>query len=206
MTLFQKLALLISSFLLVLICFVMFLNFKTANEFVQAQLYNKAQDTATALGLSLTTAARTNDTAQMEAMINSIFDSGYYEDVSLLTMDGKPLIKRHLDVKVMDVPVWFIDNVKISNSTDNKPVKELSGFLNVYPNPADRLCTIVFGKAVSNYELRIVDQLGKVCLTRKGDNSSIQNLSLDVSDLAAGVYIISVATADNSWLKKLIIQ
>lgn len=100
----------------------------------------------------------------------------------------------------------FIDNVKISNSTDNKPVKELSEFLNVYPNPADRLCTIVFGKAISNYELRIVDQLGKECLSKKGDNSSIQNLSLDVSDLAAGVYIISVATADNSWLKKLIIQ
>lgn len=122
MTLFQKLAILISSFLFVLICFVMFLNFKTANEFVQSQLYNKAQDTSTALGLSLTTAARTNDTAQMEAMINTIFDSGYYEQVSLLTMDGKPLITRHLDVKVMDVPAWFISNVKIVTPEVNSTV------------------------------------------------------------------------------------
>jgi len=122
MKLFQKLAILISSFLVVLICFVMFLNFKTANEFVQAQLYNKAQDTATALGLSLTTAARTNDTAQMEAMINSIFDSGYYEEVSLYANDGKPLIVRHLDVKVLDVPAWFINNVKIVTPEVNSSV------------------------------------------------------------------------------------
>ncbi len=122
MTLFQKLAILMTTFLVVLICFVMFLNFKTANEFVQSQLYNKAQDTATALGLSLTTAARTNDTAQMEAMINTIFDSGYYEEVTLLTMDGKPLIKRHLDVKVMDVPAWFINNVTIVTPEVNSTV------------------------------------------------------------------------------------
>lgn len=100
----------------------------------------------------------------------------------------------------------YIDNVSLSNSTDNRPVKELSGFLNVYPNPADHMCTIVFDKPVNNYELRILDQLGKECLTKKGDNSSIPNLSLDVSDLAAGVYIISVSTTDKTWLKKLIIQ
>jgi len=122
MTLFQKLALLISSFLLTLICFVMFLNFKTANEFVQASLYNKAQDTATSLGLSLTTAARGKDVAQMEAMINAIFDSGYYEDIVLYDADAKPIITRHLDVKVLDVPQWFVKLVTFKASEANATV------------------------------------------------------------------------------------
>jgi EAL domain-containing protein (putative c-di-GMP-specific phosphodiesterase class I)/GGDEF domain-containing protein len=122
MTLFQKLALLISSFLLTLICFVMFLNFKTANEFVQASLYNKAQDTATSLGLSLTTAARGKDVVQMEAMINAIFDSGYYEDIVLYDADAKPLVVRHLDVKVLDVPQWFVKLVTFKASEANSTV------------------------------------------------------------------------------------
>lgn len=108
MTLFNKIALILSGFLLILLATVMFLNFKTANSFVQNQLLTDAQNTANSLGLSLSTAVEGSDVSMMETMINAIFDSGYYEDIILKDVDGKVLVNRHFDVVIKDVPNWFV--------------------------------------------------------------------------------------------------
>lgn len=113
MTLFNKIALIISTFLLLLLITVLFLNFKTASEFVQNQLYTDAEDTATSLGLSLSTAVGTKDISMMDTMINAVFDRGYYQDMILEDVDGKVLIQKHLDMKVKSVPPWFVDFVSL---------------------------------------------------------------------------------------------
>ncbi len=113
MTLFNKIALIVSSFLLVLLVTVLLLNFKTASTFVQGQLYTDAEDTATSLGLSLSTAVGNEDISMMDTMINAVFDRGYYQDMILEDVDGKVLIQKHLDMKVKDVPPWFIELVEL---------------------------------------------------------------------------------------------
>lgn len=113
MTLFNKIAIIVSSFLLVLLIAVLMLNFKTASEFVQNQLYTDAEDTATSLGLSLSTAVGSGDVSMMDTMINAVFDRGYYQDMILEDVDGNVLIRKHLDMKVKDVPAWFIDRVAL---------------------------------------------------------------------------------------------
>lgn len=103
-------------FLAIILISVMVLNFKTASEFIQNQLYTDAKNTAHSLGLSLSKVADPNDTSTMDTMINAIFDSGYYESIVLKDLDGKILYERKTDLKVQDVPQWFIDNVVIHNA------------------------------------------------------------------------------------------
>jgi len=79
MSLFKQLSIMLTLFLGIILASVMILNFKTATEFVQNQLYTDAKNTSHSLGLSLSKVADPEDTSTMDTMINAIFDSGYYE-------------------------------------------------------------------------------------------------------------------------------
>jgi len=115
MSLFKQMVLMFTLFLGIILVLVMGLNFKTANEFVQNQLYNDAKNTAYSLGLSLSKVADPNDISTMETMINAIYDSGYYEEICLTNLDGKILYQRKTNVVITDVPQWFIKIVAIES-------------------------------------------------------------------------------------------
>lgn len=117
MSLFKQMAIMLSLFLGVILALVMVLNFKSATEFVQNQLYTDAKNTAHSLGLSLSKVADPSDILSMETMINAIFDSGYYERIRLVDIEGKVIYVRENNVRVHDVPQWFIQQVAIRNST-----------------------------------------------------------------------------------------
>lgn len=107
----------LSLFLGIILVSVMVLNFRSATEFVQNQLYTDAKNTAHSLGLSLSKVADPSDTSTMDTMINAIFDSGYYERIRLIDIDGKIVYERSNDVRVHNVPQWFIQKVHIQNVT-----------------------------------------------------------------------------------------
>ncbi|MDD4855163.1 MAG: LapD/MoxY N-terminal periplasmic domain-containing protein [Sulfuricurvum sp.] len=117
MSLFKQMAIMLSLFLGVILALVMVLNFKSATEFVQNQLYTDAKNTAHSLGLSLSKVADPSDVLSMETMINAIFDSGYYERIRLIDIEGKVVYVRENDVRVHDVPQWFIQQVAVHNAT-----------------------------------------------------------------------------------------
>jgi len=116
MSLFKQLVLMLGLFLGVILVSVMMLNFKTATEFVQNQLYTDAKNTAHSLGLSLSKVADPSDTSTMETMINAIYDSGYYQRIRLVDIDGKEVYNRESDMRVSNVPQWFIKMVPIHNA------------------------------------------------------------------------------------------
>lgn len=115
-------AMMLTLFLGIILVSVMALNFKTATEFVQNQLYTDARNTAHSLGLSLSKVSDPSDVATMQTMINAIFDSGYYERIMLVDINGKILYLRENDVRVLDVPQWFIESVKIQNATGKSSI------------------------------------------------------------------------------------
>jgi len=116
MTLFKQMAMMLTLFLGIILVSVMVLNFKTATAFVQDQLYTNAKNTAHSLGLSLSKLADPEDIASMETMINAIYDSGYYERIALLDVEQKPIYVKSVDVRISDVPEWFVGSVGIHNA------------------------------------------------------------------------------------------
>jgi EAL domain-containing protein (putative c-di-GMP-specific phosphodiesterase class I)/GGDEF domain-containing protein len=116
MTLFKQMAMMLTLFLGVILISVMVLNFRTATAFVQDQLYTNAKNTAHSLGLSLSKIVDPEDIASMETMINAIYDSGYYERIALLDVEQKPIYVKSVDVRISDVPQWFVGFVSIHNA------------------------------------------------------------------------------------------
>lgn len=87
---------------------------KRTRDFLVNQMEAHAQDTATSLGLSLSTLTNGVDIPAMETMINALFDRGYYRIIQLRDIEGKVLIDRHTDTAMEQVPAWFIRLVPLT--------------------------------------------------------------------------------------------
>ncbi|WP_020410344.1 EAL domain-containing protein [Hahella ganghwensis] len=84
------------------------LNVVQKREYLQAQLTSHGQDSATSLGLSLSTVAVEGDWVAASSMIDAIFDSGAYSNVRLLDSQGQVVINRSALLSLEEVPDWFI--------------------------------------------------------------------------------------------------
>jgi diguanylate cyclase (GGDEF)-like protein len=95
--------------LLWLLIFIGTLTISTRNtrDYLESQMRSHAQDTATSLGLSLTTSLAANDLATMTSMVDAIFDRGYYQSIVIRSTSGNVLVERKQPLWVKDVPAWF---------------------------------------------------------------------------------------------------
>lgn len=113
MSLSKQMILFISGMLIILLVGTFFLNFHNTKTFLEHQLESHSQDTATSLGLSLSSVANGDDTSSMETMINAVFDRGYYSVIALYDVDGKVIYKRSNTDQIEGIPSWFIHLVRI---------------------------------------------------------------------------------------------
>lgn len=78
-----------------------------SRDYLVEQMRSHAQDTATSLGLSLSSTLKNGNTAMMNSMADVIFDSGYYQEVVIRAISGELLVSRVQAPQPMDVPSWF---------------------------------------------------------------------------------------------------
>jgi len=114
MSLNKQMILFIASMLIILLLGTFALNLNNTKTFLQNQLQSHAQDTATSLGLSLSSVEDPEDISSMETMINAVFDRGYYAHISLTDMDNHVLYNRENEKSMDDVPDWFINAIKLN--------------------------------------------------------------------------------------------
>ncbi|VVP55382.1 hypothetical protein PS862_05681 [Pseudomonas fluorescens] len=112
MSLRKQLFLAICLFLLVAFSGSFFVSLESSREQMLGQLRSHAQDTATALGLSLT--AQIHDPAMIQLMVSSIFDSGYFSSIRIINIENEQvLVERSAAALAEDVPGWFVSLVKL---------------------------------------------------------------------------------------------
>lgn len=112
---------LILSGLIVLFCLFMgMMSFMLRNtqDFLNQQLASHAQDTATALGLTITNYVEQKDMVNAERAVAAVFDRGYYEKILVQSLDGIPLISKEQKVLVKGVPNWFIALLPLVTPTE----------------------------------------------------------------------------------------
>ncbi|WP_373020029.1 EAL domain-containing protein [Thiomicrorhabdus sp.] len=114
MSLNKQMMIFIASMLLILLIGTFALNLSNTKNFLQDQLSSHAQDTATSLGLSLSSNADPDDLSTMETMINAVFDRGYYSNITLTDMDGNLLYERINPKEMEAVPAWFIHTIDLN--------------------------------------------------------------------------------------------
>lgn len=94
--------------LLLLLLGSLWLNLHNLRQYMNTQLRSHAQDAATSLGLSLSSQMDGQDLVLAESMIDVIYDSGYYREIVLRDLEGRPLVERRSDLWIEDVPEWFV--------------------------------------------------------------------------------------------------
>ena len=117
MSLSRKMILFITVMVFTLLLGTFVLNLNNTKNFLQEQLQSHAQDTATSLGLSISSIADPEDISSMETMINAVFDRGYYQSISLKDMEDKLMYHRENTQKMEAIPNWFINAIPLQTPT-----------------------------------------------------------------------------------------
>jgi len=106
MKLSRLLILIISLLWLLILVGTLVISARNTHEYLQIQMRSHAQDTATSLGLSLSSVGK-GDLAVANSMVDALFDRGYYRRIAIRGIAGETLVLRDQPIEVRDVPGWF---------------------------------------------------------------------------------------------------
>lgn len=118
----RKLLLWMTLLLMLLLAGNLVVSIVNAKSYYIKQMSALSEDTATSLGLTISQSAQAKDVAQVEAMINVIFDRGYYLSITYNDLAGKVLVSRARKIVIEHVPAWFIRMVEIPSPSGSSEV------------------------------------------------------------------------------------
>ncbi|MDY6919414.1 MAG: EAL domain-containing protein [Pseudomonadota bacterium] len=113
MSLHRQMVLLITGLLLALLAGICFLSVHNSRDYLEHQMHNHAQDTATSLGLSIARPLADDDLALVQTMVDAIFDRGDFVRITVRNADGDVMVQRQTEPPPILVPRWFENWVQI---------------------------------------------------------------------------------------------
>ena len=94
---------------------------------------------------------------------------------------------------------------KVTNVGQAAGIQQLTGINNqvtIYPNPATNSLQVSYAGNTENTELKVLNMLGEVVMEPTTYHS--QNFTVDVSQLATGVYVVELSNSSGKLVKRLI--
>ncbi len=125
MTLFRKIAIVISLVFAVLLLSTMWNDFRYTSRILEGQLKTAANNMATTLGVAIANSGQGTDPAFVETLFNVAFDSGHLSQIELVSPTGEQLQIKQQKVSIRGVPNWLIGLV---------PIKAASGESRIVKN------------------------------------------------------------------------
>lgn len=98
---------------------LMFAGINSSRDSLERQLGTQAQDAASELSLELGRTLSGNDQQLGEFEVDSVFDRGFYQKLTVFSKQGLVLFHREVDLGLEGVPEWFAKTVPL-----NAPEKE----------------------------------------------------------------------------------
>ena len=128
------------------------------------------------------------------------------ESIDLASYLGENVIVQFVNVNGYGNST-YVDNI---NVTGVLGVEEniLSEAISLYPNPATNQVTVATNNLVfDTLEVTLVNSLGQRIQSLDGSNAQTENtISFDVSNLASGLYFVTIKADDTSVTKKLLVE
>ncbi len=126
MGLTQQIVLLMFAVLVGVLTGTVGVNIHHARLYLNQQLGAHAQDTATAMAVSLSAHMDDragSDAAVAESLADAIAESGFYRLVRVENADGSIAAQREIPVRVEDVPAWFMRLVPLDTPVREAPLQ-----------------------------------------------------------------------------------
>ncbi|WP_117232537.1 LapD/MoxY N-terminal periplasmic domain-containing protein [Vibrio maerlii] len=108
MTLHRQLVLALTVILLVLSALMVAITFKATERHLLAQQDVELNNTARLIGYALKPVIKSSSIGQIDALLNSLFDSSHYRSITLDFKDDRPNLTRLYPDESIPVPHWFI--------------------------------------------------------------------------------------------------
>jgi hypothetical protein len=100
---------------------------------------------------------------------------------------------------------FWIDSLSFDYAVGTPELTESNTF-NAYLQPGNRLVISYNTPKMQNFDLRLSTLSGQTILSRSGHILEAGNLYFNLPHLATGIYVLSIETADDRYVKKLIYQ
>jgi len=145
MTLLRQLVIVIVTLFSLLFAGSVIINVNNTRNYLNNQLRSISQDMATSLGLSVSPHVAKKEIALVESMVNAVFDSGYYREVVIADVNGKPMIERSQEATIEGVPEWFIDMIPLETPVGEALVMagwQQAGTVRISANPGYAYATL----------------------------------------------------------------
>ncbi|WP_119394257.1 EAL domain-containing protein [Salinibius halmophilus] len=84
----------------------LFISVTNARDFLQQQVQQDSQNTASSLALTLSKAVSENNLPAVQTRVNAVFDNGAYSSIEVVARDGSQIAGQTSQVSV-SVPKWF---------------------------------------------------------------------------------------------------
>lgn len=114
MKLSRLLIIIISILWLLIFIGTLLITVQNSRDYLLSQMQSHAQDTATSLGLSLSTSVERSDLATVNSMLDAIYDRGYYHQIAIRKISGDILTERSQTLRIGDVPEWFMRAITLN--------------------------------------------------------------------------------------------
>lgn len=145
MTLLRQLTVVIVILFVLLFAGTSAISVHNTRDYLNVQLRTISQDTATSLGLTLSPHMAENDRVMVESMVNAVFDSGYYREVVIRSIEGKPVVELVQPIRIEGVPEWFVNMFPIETPRGEALIMggwQQMGTITVAANPGHAYATL----------------------------------------------------------------
>jgi hypothetical protein len=84
---------------------------------------------------------------------------------------------------------------------------ELNSQISIFPNPSSGIINLAFAlKNQSNVKIEVTNMLGQTVYSETDNNVSAETKTIRLNDAAKGVYLITVSTASEKLIRKVVIE
>ncbi len=99
----------------------------------------------------------------------------------------------------------YLDNININSLVGIDEIE--SSKISIYPNPASSNINVTFDGKGGEYKITITDIIGRTVANEIVSNTMGQTLiSIPTSEFQAGIYFVTVANGNDSYIQKLVVQ
>lgn len=129
MSLYKQLISLITIFLVFMLTIILWFILNYNKDLIENQLSSNARNSASLLGLSISTNVDFEDISTIEGMITSIVDNGFYEYIAVYNNDEKEIIRLSSPREIENAHEWFSKIISINAPSSTANI--MKGWLNV---------------------------------------------------------------------------
>jgi diguanylate cyclase (GGDEF)-like protein len=188
-----------------MLAIVLAISFGDSRDYIENELYIKAQNTASASAVTMSQAD--GDITKMSVMADAIFDTGYYRNIVLKDMNGTNLFEKSRDDKA-SVPSWFESMLHFKMQTARTQVSngwQPLGILEVTSNTTESLEYLygLFKKIVLVFFLSTITGLLMIALMLKMILKPIQRMKNQAEGVLQNRFILNKDIPFGSELERM---